>query len=190
VFKTEGTDVAGFSEAVRRRGNLIFAADDEVFAAFNLEKMRTVYNSDATGRAYAAALELIAKGLGAEPVSVIGVGKVGSAAVDYLTRKGAHIHVFDFNRAKVDYIRAAHSRLVTPCDSVEECFKRARLILLAAPARNIVHENMIREDTVVSAPAIPLGLTKDALKKISWKNLIHDPLELGVATMAVEIVKP
>jgi len=47
---------------------------------------------------------------------------------------------------------------------------------------------MITNNIIISAPAIPLGLTENALKKLPSRNLIHDPLQLGVATMALESI--
>jgi len=189
AFTTEGTDVKGFAEALAEGSNLIFAADDEVFAAFNPRSMKVVHNSVATGWAYAAALELRAQGLNGKPVSVIGVGQVGYSAVEYLTHKGAHAYIFDVNRSRSAYVKRVYGERVSICESVGECFKHAKLCVLAAPATNLIHESLVDEDTVIAAPAIPLGLTKGALRKLPWRNLIHDPLQLGVAAMAVEALK-
>jgi pyrrolysine biosynthesis protein PylD len=81
-------------------------------------------------------------------------------------------------------------RNIQVCSSVEECFSKARGVILAAPAANLVTEAMVDEDTVIAAPGIPLGLTAEARRKLPERNLIHEPLMLGVATMAVELLKP
>jgi len=47
---------------------------------------------------------------------------------------------------------------------------------------------MFSEDMIFAAPALPLGFTESAWKKLREDNLIHDNLALGVATMAAEIV--
>jgi len=62
------------------------------------------------------------------------------------------------------------------------------LIVDATPMPDIISEDMIKEDTFVVAPGIPLGLTSKALKKLTSKNLIHDSLELGVVTMALDVL--
>ncbi len=64
----------------------------------------------------------------------------------------------------------------------------ANLIVDATPVPNIISEDMITKDTFIAAPGIPLGLTKNARKKISPNQLIHDSLELGVATMALDAI--
>jgi len=69
---------------------------------------------------------------------------------------------------------------------VAEAVRHTNLIIDAAPARNVIKSDMITEDTMISAPSVPLGLTRAALKRIDPQNLIHDPLQLGVAAMAVE----
>jgi len=44
-------------------------------------------------------------------------------------------------------------------------------------------EKIVNSETIVSAPAIPLGLTESALQKLPTNNLIHDPLQLGLVAM-------
>lgn len=186
TFVTDGTDVAGFAEAITNGANIVFAADDNMFAAFNLNTKRVVENSKATGRAYAAALELAAGGVGGKPVSVIGVGRVGSAAVDHLIKKDATVYVVDINEAKVARVMRVYRERVWLCQLVEEALEQANLVLLAAPARDIITEEMVNENMIISAPSIPLGLTEKALLKLPETKLIHDPLQLGVATMAIK----
>jgi pyrrolysine biosynthesis protein PylD len=43
----------------------------------------------------------------------------------------------------------------------------------------------VKGDTYISAPGMPTGLGAGALKKLSGRYL-HDPLQIGVATMIVE----
>jgi pyrrolysine biosynthesis protein PylD len=188
VYTPKGSDIEGLAEAVKKGCDLIFAADDKVFAALNPQKMRVVENSEATGWAYAAALELKAGNLEGKPVAVVGAGRVGSAAVNYLTRRRAKCHLFDAALEKTERLKVLYPEHVTICNSLQECLKEAKLIILAAPGVNLPTA-LVKRDTVVSAPAIPLGLTGGALRKLSRDNLIHDPLQLGVATMAVAALK-
>ena len=101
---------------------------------------------------------------------IIGVGKVGWAAIRYLHGKRAEIYAFDIDRGKLQRARSRFHVRIHTCNSLPEYLEKARLVLLAAPA-------------------IPLGLTRGALAKVKRGNLIHDPLQLGVAAMIVELVK-
>jgi len=65
---------------------------------------------------------------------------------------------------------------------------RHRCIIDASPGDDIIHENHIARDTYISAPGMPPGLSKKARVKIS-DRFLHDPLQIGVATMIVEAVK-
>lgn len=44
---------------------------------------------------------------------------------------------------------------------------------------------MITPQTYIAAPGMPLGLTRGAVEKIG-DRLFHDPLQTGVAIMAIE----
>jgi hypothetical protein len=67
---------------------------------------------------------------------------------------------------------------------------QTKLVILAANFRKaIISEDMVRKGMIISAPSIPLGLTQKALKKLPQRALIHDPLQLGVATMALAVLK-
>jgi pyrrolysine biosynthesis protein PylD len=65
---------------------------------------------------------------------------------------------------------------------------RHRCIIDASPATDIIDERHINQDTYISAPGMPSGLSPEALSKIS-DRFLHDPLQIGVATMIVEAVK-
>ena len=53
AFVTRQTDVAGIAEAFEKKVSLIFAADDNRFAAFNLKCCSLVDNAAATGKGFA-----------------------------------------------------------------------------------------------------------------------------------------
>lgn len=186
AFVTQGADIVGISEAFERGADLIFVADDDKFAAINVRTRRVIDNASATAKAYVAALERMAKGLCGKSVLVIGVGKVGAEAVAELIRRRAKPLVVDIDRDKLEDIRKVHEGLVEVIDTLAEAMGRTNLVIDTSPARNIIKSDMVSKSTLISAPAMPLGLTKDALRKLGWRNLIHDPLQLGVATMAFE----
>ncbi|MEN3024953.1 MAG: 3-methylornithyl-N6-L-lysine dehydrogenase PylD [Candidatus Methanosuratincola petrocarbonis] len=181
-------DVGGFAEALRDKCSIIFAADDEYFVGFNLRTSKYTYNFDATGRAYAAALEIKAGGLGGKSVALIGAGRVGSAAADFLCEKGATVYVFDIVADKTKVLKDKHPESIICCDSLVSCISKAKLVLLTAPGKKLIPARLISNDRIFSVPAMPLGFTRSARSKLRKENLIHDNLELGVAAMAVDLV--
>ena len=62
------------------------------------------------------------------------------------------------------------------------------LIVDASPASNFILAQHIKPHTIVSAPGMPLGLDRSALAAIG-DRLLHDPLQIGVATMLVGALK-
>ena len=93
--------------------------------------------------------------------------------------------VVDIDAVKLRLLRETFGPKVSSCERLSEALSQTNLIINTAPARNIIAANMLRRDTLISAPAIPSGLTAAALRKVG-QNVVHDPLQLGVATMAVE----
>lgn len=180
AFVTLNTDVAGFFEAFKNNVDLIFAADDLVFSAFNLKKRRAIDNSYATGYAYAAALELCAGGLQSKEVMVIGVGRVGSAALEYLISKGAIVTIFDKDAEKIKLTLEKHP-YVKVVNSIDEVLPEIELIVLTAPSSELIKEHHVSRNTIIACPAMPLPLNKEVILKI--RSLIHDPLQLGVISM-------
>jgi pyrrolysine biosynthesis protein PylD len=57
-------------------------------------------------------------------------------------------------------------------------------MLDATPSAGIIGADAIGPESFISAPGVPIGLTSGALKKASGR-VVHDFLEIGVATMAV-----
>jgi pyrrolysine biosynthesis protein PylD len=188
AFITNGTDVAGFYEAFVKGVNLIFAADDNVFSAFNLKTGKAVDNSFATGRAYAMALELAAKSLKGKTVTVVGAGQVGASAIDYLISKNAKVIVVEINEEKVKRLKKKY-KTVSSMNDLSDAVEQTSLVLIAAPADGVLTEKMIKPEMIVSSPAIPVGLTESAMRKLPEDNLIHDPLQLGVISMAALALK-
>jgi pyrrolysine biosynthesis protein PylD len=58
------------------------------------------------------------------------------------------------------------------------------LMIDASPSSDFILARHIRPDTIISAPGVPLGLDRSALNLIG-DRLLHDPLQIGVATMVV-----
>ena len=187
VFVSRQTDVAGFAEAVESGGDVIFMADDVRFVAVNLRLRRLVDNGEATGRGYGAALDGLTRGVKGRSVLVIGAGHVGSAAAGILREMGGRVGVFDCET------RRAESLARKVDGAVEKDLERAlevyHILVDASPASNIIDGKHVTASTVVAAPGVPLGLTDEARVRIG-NRLIHDPLQIGVATMMIAAIAP
>jgi pyrrolysine biosynthesis protein PylD len=186
AFVTAQTDVAGLAEAYQGACELIFAADDHSFVAIHARRRRVVSNAEATGAGFARGLELMAGGVGGKPVLVVGCGPVGRSAAENLLGAGARLHVYDTDGAKARRLAAevgGRPRAVAVEATFAAALARHRLILDATPAAGIIDEDAVGPETWISAPGVPIGMTAAALAKLSGR-VLHDFLEIGVATMA------
>ena len=192
AFVTQSTDAAGIAEAVQKKADVMMLADDERFVALHLHSRKIADNAVCTGRAFATGLDLMAGGLKERSVLVIGCGLVGGSAAESLVRMGAEVSVYDINMeaAKnfIEAIRHTLDKQIKLVDTLETALVQHKLILDASPAGNIIHAQHIAPDTYVSAPGMPCGLDDEAHTAIS-RRMLHDPLQLGVATMLVSAAK-
>lgn len=180
TFVTTEINLGGLTEAAARGAKVIFLADDDKFIALNITNGKVCDNGEATGRGYAAALELMAGGVQGNRVMVIGAGPVGSGAACYLAARGAEVFVHDSDADKVAVLRQLIPNLqaVAPEKALTSC----KLVIEATPAQNTITKQYITANTCVAAPGIPLGLNQECRALLADK-LIHDVLEIGVATM-------
>jgi pyrrolysine biosynthesis protein PylD len=188
---TSKPDIAGIAEAYARQCGMILLSDDQDFIALNTSTRKVVSNSKATGIGYAWGLNLMAGGIRDKRVLVIGCGPVGCSAAEKLIEVGAHVHVHDLDRIKTGRfaveMKARSKILHVECD-LDAALKRFGLILDATPAAGIIHADTIDSNACISAPGVPIGLTPEALIKVSGR-ILHDFLEIGVATMAAMSLK-
>ncbi|BBB91285.1 3-methylornithyl-N6-L-lysine dehydrogenase PylD [Methylomusa anaerophila] len=180
-FVTARSDVGGLAEAVQRGAQVVFLADDDHFVAIHLAKGKVVDNAAATGRGYAAALALLAGGLTGEKALVIGAGPVGAGAAAYLTEQGAQVVIYDSNPEKSAQLSRAMAG-VTAADDMAAALAACRLVVEATPAAGVIDCRDITDRMLVAAPGVPLGITPQGEARLSGR-LIHDVLEIGVATM-------
>ena len=187
---TRQLDVAGLGEAFSRRAHILFAADDQQFLAINVQNRVVVDNAWAAAngfvQALSAAAEMRAGGLGGQKVLVIGLGPVGTHAVQALQKLGAQVWVFDTDSIRLQTCVAEHRDVQITCD-LQTAFHTIDYVLDATPAAGNIDESMIRTTTIVACPGVPHGLTPAALTKIGAR-FIHDNLPLGVAVMAVQSI--
>ena len=193
TFITQATDVAGLAEAVEKKADIVLMSDDDRFIALHVQSYRVIDNADATGNGYVAGLNLMTGGLQNRDVLLIGCGPVGLAAAESLIRRGARVSVYDIDPSNSQNLAA---KIKSACDSdiiiendLETALSAHRLIIDASPAADIIQTHHITPDTYISSPGVPLGLSDKARLKIS-NRLLHDPLQIGVATMVACACNP
>ncbi|MDD4238944.1 MAG: 3-methylornithyl-N6-L-lysine dehydrogenase PylD [Desulfotomaculaceae bacterium] len=185
-FVTGLKDVGGLAEAVEKGAKVVFLADDDHFVAINMANGKVVDNGEATGKGYAAALDLMSGGLRDKEVLLIGAGPVGAGAAAFMSAHGAKIFVYDVNREQAENLLETVPGMQIVRDFYE-ALPQYKLILDATPAAEIIGKEYIGEDTMIAAPGIPLGLSQECLPLIS-DRLVHDALEIGVATMLFDVL--
>lgn len=177
---TAGSDVSGLAEAVECDSKIVFLADDNKFVALNFSSGIVIDNAHATARGYVFALDSMVKGLRNRNVLVIGAGRVGRSVVFTLKKLGAAVTLYDLDRAKAFALASDY------CTDLEEDLDQAlgihRIIFCAAPAHRIIRAEHVRPDTVIAAPGIPACFNLEVYNLLR-ERLIHDPLQIGVATM-------
>lgn len=181
-YVTSKTDVAGLAQAVEMEMDVVFLADDNRFVAINLERKHVVDNAIATAGGYIAALDYLSGGLRDKTVLVIGAGNVGKAAVEILKEMGigAKIAIYDSDGSKSVNVAERYGAKVER--GLDEALHNYTIILEASPAADIIRVEHIRPETKIAACGIPIGTTAEA-RSILGDRLIHDPLQIGVATM-------
>jgi ornithine cyclodeaminase/alanine dehydrogenase-like protein (mu-crystallin family) len=104
----------------------------------------------------------------------------------------AKVSIYDINpdnsRQFLSSIPGSDSDRITIEPDFQEALAGYSLVVDATNAAEIIHAEDISPQTFIAAPGMPLGLSRDALNIVS-DRLLHDSLQIGVATMGVEIVK-
>jgi pyrrolysine biosynthesis protein PylD len=177
---TSKTDVAGLAQAIERGTDIVFLADDNCFVAINLKRRYVSDNAIATAGGYIAALDYLAGGLRDKTVLVIGAGDVGKAAAEILKEMGARIVIYDSDSSKAVNVVSRYGAKVER--SLDDALHNYAIILEASPAADVIRAEHIRPETKIAACGIPIGTTGEA-RSILGDRLIHDPLQIGVATM-------
>lgn len=185
-------DVSGIAHAFESKADAIMMADDHRFVGINLKTRSVADNSEETGRVFAAALDLLAKGIKDHDVLVMGCGPVGAAAARTLLSFNSRVALYDVLHP---IARSLKERLcVLPATSrirIEPDINRAltkyQYIIEATPAPNTIPDELISDHMVVAAPGVPLGVSIKGCQ-ILKNRLVHDKLELGVAAMAISLL--
>ena len=89
TFVTRQADISGLAEACNTKADVIFVSDDNDFVGLNVRTRQYVHNAAATGKGFAAGLDLMTSGLTGQKVLVLGCGAVGRSASSTLLSYGA-----------------------------------------------------------------------------------------------------
>lgn len=179
-FITQRTDIAGLSDALAAKVDLVFMADDAEFIALNTRTGTFSDNIRSTALGYVTALKIAAKGLQGKEVLLIGAGRVGDKMADMLEAEEAKVTITDIDVSKSRALQKKHVDFKV-CEDIETAVRNSTLILNASPGK--IPGEWINEGTIVSSPGMPYSFDEEGVKKM--KILIHDPLQIGVSVMAV-----
>jgi pyrrolysine biosynthesis protein PylD len=189
TFVTESSDVSGIAEGIERGADILLLADDERFVAITPGQRQVVDNSRATAEGFVAALELMKGGLAGESVLVLGCGPVGVAATNALIEGGADVAVCDLQQeralAALGEIGQDASNRIRMEDTLHTAPERYELIFDATNAGAFIEAAHLTPRTMVAAPGMPCAFTPEAMAE-NQDRILHDALELGTATLAVQ----
>ncbi len=192
TFVTGQADIAGLAEAYETKADVVFLSDDNDFVALNAQTRQFVHNAEATAKGFVAGLDLMTGGLVDQPVLVLGCGPVGRSATLSLLECGAAVCLYDINfqraREIISSLPGSVSGRVTVAPDFHEAMAGHSLVIDATNAAEIIQAEDITARTFIAAPGMPLGLSRDARNKVA-DRLLHDSLQLGVATMGMAVLK-
>ena len=189
TFVTESCDDAGIAEGFERGADILLLSDDERFVAITPGRQHVVDNSRATAQGFVAGLELMKGGLAGESVLVLGCGPVGVAATKALIDRGADVALCDIKQeralAALREIGKDASDRIRMEDAPHTALERYELIFDATNVGNFIEAAHLTPHTMVAAPGTPCALTPEAMAE-NGDRILHDALEIGTATMAVQ----
>lgn len=185
AFITRQANIPGMGEAVERGATMLLLSDDDDFMALNLKEHRTSHNSTATGQGFAAALSLMAGGLQGRDVLIVGAGPVGSAAAAWVNSHGGHCLIYDQSPVVARQL-AVTLNGAQSVDRLAPTLARCDLVIEATPATGVLRQEWLRAEHRIAAAGVPLGVEigeVQSLQAMACRHMVHDRLEIGVATM-------
>ncbi len=192
TFITHDSNVSGLAEALEQGADIIFLSDDDHFVALNIECRRVVENAEATGKGFAAGLNLMAGGLQGQETLIIGCGPVGASAAVTLADYGALISIYDIEPSRSHQLASDLGRLLNLKIEIEmdliQALSKHAILVEATNSADTIHAKDLATTTYIAAPGMPLGLSPAAKKEV-FARLLHDPLQIGVATMGLAALK-
>lgn len=178
-FITENTDVAGWYEAVTKGADIILMADDLAYIAHNLTNGKIAHNQICTGRIYAEILCHSKEYEEDKDVLVLGLGKVGTPAVETFLNEKLNVYVFDVDSNRVNEIVSRYP--VSKYDNEKEP-KSFFKIFEATPCPDTICEDVLKQNSIVSTPGIPLGISDELIEKYNVR-VVQEPLGIGTLSM-------
>ena len=186
------TDVAGIAEAFEQKSDIILLADDSRFVAINVHTKHVSDNIEMTAKGFVAGLDLMAGGLKGENALVIGCGPLGSYVAKALVKMGVLVSVCDIHPQRTSTLQkeiADELKTIIEIDNSWHSPPGKYLYMIdATPSADFIDVSVFTLDTYVAVPGLPSGLSSEARKKLSNRYL-HDPLQIGVATMVIDACK-
>jgi len=177
-FITKNTDVAGYYEAVKNGADIILMADDLAYVAHNLRNGKIAHNQICTGRIYAEILCYAKDHPEENDILLIGLGKVGTPALETLLKAGKKVHVYDVDSKRVDEIVSKYPVFKYHPTDKKSFFK----IFEATPCSDTVPESCLKQNALVSTPGIPCCLSKELQSKYNIQ-IVQEPLGIGTLSM-------
>lgn len=190
AFITKSRDAGGVAEAVKNGSEILFMADDDRFVAVNVRTGKVSDNGDATGKGYMEGLTHMCDGLEGKKVLVIGAGPVGTSAAIALIRFGAEVSIYDIELSASQRLceeLIKHGYVAKIEANLDRALQRHCILVDACPAGEFIMLRHLSENTMIAAPGIPLGVQEAGLAQLS-NRLLHDPLQIGVATMIFDVL--
>jgi len=188
-FVARNSDAAGIAEALGKEADIIVLADDYRFVAINVHTKYVSDNNEMTAKGFVAGLDLMGGGLKDKNALVIGCGEVGSYTAKMLVGMGVVVAVCDINPqlslTLQKEIKDELKAVVEIDDHRHLTSGKYRYIIDATSSADFIDASMIGPDTYVAVPGVPCGLSSEARRKVSNRYL-HDPLQIGVATMVID----
>jgi pyrrolysine biosynthesis protein PylD len=192
---SEHPDASGVALAFESKAAALMMADDHRFVGINLNNGRVADNSRETGRVFAAALDLMARGIKGKQVLVMGCGPVGESAAKALLLFGARVALFDIDIPRAGLLKQRLLDSLQGNNAFKENisieagsdFSSYSFILEATPCAETISDDLIGDDTVIVAPGVPVGVSNSGCQRLQ-ERFLHDKLELGVAAMAISLL--
>lgn len=189
TFVTRNSDVAGIEEGLERGADVLMHADDHSFVAITPGQRQPVDNSRATAQGFVAALELMNGAFTHDEVLVLGCGPVGVAAAEALLDRGASVALCDKDReravAALEKLGSEASHKIRTEDALHPAVHRFDLIFDATNEGSFIEASHLTLRSLVAAPGMPCAPTPEAME-VHRDRILHDALEIGTATMAVQ----
>jgi pyrrolysine biosynthesis protein PylD len=191
-FVAGNSDAAGIAEAFEKKSDIILFADDYRFVAINVRTKYVSDNIEMTAKGFVAGLDLMATGLKGKNVLVIGCGEVGSHTVKILVTMGVLVTASDINPQLTSTLQKEIADVLKTNIQIDNNWHstsgKYQYIIDATPSTDLVDASVITPDTYVAVPGVPCGLSSEARKKL-FNRYLHDPLQIGVATMVIDACK-